>query len=77
MKLGSLYSGKPGAFFVANKEFCGQKSGLVVSVLDSWFEGHGFESHPIIDGNGVKPCQNQFLHPILVHSIIEKERKYR
>jgi len=24
-----------------------------------------------------KPCQDRFLHPILVHSILEKERKYR
>jgi len=24
-----------------------------------------------------KPCQDRFLHPILVHSIIVKERKYR
>jgi len=30
---------------------CGQKSGLVVSKL---MEGRGFESHPILDGNGVK-----------------------
>ncbi len=31
-----------------------QKSGLVVSKLDSQLEGCGFESHPILDGNGVK-----------------------
>jgi len=23
-----------------------------------------------------KPCQDRFMHPILVHSKIEKERKY-
>ncbi len=26
----------------------------VVSELDSQLEGHGFESHPMLDGNGVK-----------------------
>ncbi len=57
----------------------------MVSILDSQLEGCGFESSPILDGNGakampgsmLKPCQDQFLHPIMVHSIIEKERKYR
>jgi len=29
-------------------------SGLVVSVLDSRLKGHGFESHPILDGNDFK-----------------------
>jgi len=32
----------------------GQKSGLVVSKLDSRLEGHGFKSHPILDGIGAK-----------------------
>ncbi len=36
------------------KNFAGQKSGLMVSILDSQLEGRGFESHPILDGNGVK-----------------------
>ncbi len=31
-----------------------KKFGLVVSKLDSQFEGHGFKSHQILDGNGVK-----------------------
>jgi len=34
--------------------FRGQKSGLVVSKLNSQFEGRGFEFHPMLDGNGVK-----------------------
>jgi hypothetical protein len=32
----------------------GQKSGLVVSILNSQFEFRGFESHSRLDGNGVK-----------------------
>jgi len=31
----------------------GQKSGPVVSKLDSRLEGCGFKSHPMLDGNGV------------------------
>jgi len=48
----------------------------VVSKLDSGLEGCGFEYHPILNGNAVsKPCQDQFLHPILVHLIEKKENK--
>jgi len=36
------------------KIYNGRKSGLVISKLDSQLEGRGFESHPILDGNGVK-----------------------
>jgi len=32
----------------------GRKSGLVVIVLDSQLQGHGFKYHTILDGNGVK-----------------------
>jgi len=48
----------------------------VVSQLNSRLEGRAFESHPIVDGNGVKvmpgliPARN---HPIQVNSIIEKK----
>ncbi len=44
--------------------------------LQKWFDSqlkvwgtNGFESRliQILDGNGVKPCQDQFLNPILVH----------
>jgi hypothetical protein len=47
-------------------------SGLGVSKLDSRLVGRRFEFHPLLDGVS-KPCQDQFLHPILVHSIIEKK----
>jgi len=47
------------------------KSGLVVSKLDSQLEGRGFETHPLLDGNGVKNMPG-----FLVHSIIEKKEKY-
>ncbi len=50
----------------------GRKSGLVVSRLNSWSKGCGFESclvlFKIIDGNGFKKPCHWFLHPILVHS---------
>jgi len=37
-------------------------------------EGCGFESHPILDGNGVKAMPPRLiLHPILVHLIIGKK----
>jgi len=32
----------------------GRKPGLVDSKLDSRSKGRGFQSHPILDGNGVK-----------------------
>ncbi len=41
----------------------GRKSGLVVSKLYSQFEGCGFESHPILDGNGVKTMQGSITAP--------------
>jgi len=46
-------------------ELCciGQNSGLVVSKLDSRLEGHGFESHPILDGNGVKAMPGSIPEP--------------
>jgi len=31
-----------------------RRSGLVVNELDSQLEGRGFDSHPILDGSGVK-----------------------
>ncbi len=37
--------------------------GLVVSKLDSQWEGCGFESHPILDGNGVKAMPGSVLAP--------------
>ena len=52
----------------------GRKSGIVISKLDSRSEGRGFESHPILDGNGVKAMPGSIpVHPILVHSIHEKK----
>jgi len=47
----------------------------MVSILDSQLKGRGFKSHPILEGNGVKSCQDRFLHTILVHIIIEKKKK--
>ncbi len=51
----------------------GQKSGLLVSKHDSRLEGCGFESHPTLDGNGVKAMPDKLLHPVLVHLIEKKE----
>ncbi len=34
---------------------------LVVSKLESRLEGRGFESHPILDGNGVKAMPRSIL----------------
>jgi len=45
----------------------------VVSTLNSQLEGRGFKTQPILDGNGVKAMPGLKLHPILVHSIIEKK----
>jgi len=45
-----------------NRNF-GQKSGLVVSILDSGLEDRGFESHPVLDGNGVKVMQGLITAP--------------
>jgi hypothetical protein len=48
-----------------------RKSGLVVSKLDSSSKGCAFESRLIQNTRWKwlmsKPCQDQFLHPILVH----------
>ena len=42
----------------------GLKSGLAGSELDSQSNGRGFESHPIVDGNGVKAMPGLFpVHP--------------
>ncbi len=48
--------------------FChyGRKPGLVDSKLDSGSKGRGIESHPILDGNGVKTMPGQLKYPILV-----------
>jgi len=48
-------------------------SGLVVSKPDSQLEGRGLKSHPILVEMVSKPCQDLFLHPILVHYIEKKE----
>jgi len=40
-----------------------EKSGLVVSKLDSRLEGHGFESYPILDGNSVKAMPGSIPAP--------------
>jgi len=60
-----------------NKYPLGWKSGLVVSKLDSWLEGHGFKSHPIIDGNGVKAMPWSIPAPNPGSYNNWKERKYR
>ncbi len=54
-------------------ETLGQKPGLVDSKLDSQLKGHGFESHPILDGNGVKTMPGWLKYPILVHWMIKKK----
>ncbi len=48
----------------------GRKSGLVVGELVSRSKGCGFKSRHIQNTRWkwVKPCQDQFLQPILVHS---------
>jgi hypothetical protein len=40
-----------------------QKSNLVVSKLDSKLEGGGFESYPMLDGNGVKAMAGSITAP--------------
>jgi len=57
--------------------FDGQKSCLVVSKLASRLEGFGFESHPILDGNGVKAMPGSIPAPNPVSFNNWKERKYR
>jgi len=39
------------------------KSGLVVSEQDSRLEGRRFESHPLLDGNGVKAMPGSIPAP--------------
>ncbi len=41
----------------------GRKSGQVVSTLDSQLDDCGFESHPILNGNGVKAMQGLITAP--------------
>jgi len=48
---------------VINFISAGRKSGLVVSILDSRLEGHGFKSHPILDENGVKTMTGSIPAP--------------
>ncbi len=57
-----------------NKKDKGRKPGLVDSKLDSWSKVCGFESHPTLDGNGVKTLPGWLKYPILVHSMIEKKK---
>jgi len=45
------------------KYYKGQKSGLVVSELDSQLEGCGFKSHPKLDGNSVKDMPGSISTP--------------
>ncbi len=54
----------------------GQKSGLAVSVLSSGLEDCGFESHPMLDRNGVKAKPGSITAPNPGSLIIEqKENK--
>ncbi len=48
----------------------------MVSELESWLKGHGFESHSILDGNGVKGMPGSIPAPN-PGSFNWKERKYR
>jgi len=41
----------------------GQKASQVVSKLDSLLDGRGFESHPMLDGNGVKAMAGSIPAP--------------
>ncbi len=54
----------------------GSKSGLVVGILNSQMEGHGFESHPILDGIGVKAMPGSISAPNPGSFNDWKERKY-
>jgi len=54
----------------------GRKSGLVVIDLDSWLEDQGFESHAILDGNGVKEMPGLILAPKPGSFNNQKEKKY-
>ena len=52
----------------------GQKSGLMGSEFDSRSKDRGFDSHPILDGNGVKAMPGLIpVHPFLVYSTHEKK----
>jgi len=44
----------------------------VVCKLDSQLGGRGFETHPILDGNGVKAIPGSIPAPYRVHTIIKK-----
>jgi len=54
-----------------------RKSGLLVSKHDSMLEGPGFESHPILDGNGVKAMPGLIPTPNPGSFNNWKERKYK
>ncbi len=41
----------------------GGKPGLVVRRLNSQLKGRGFESHPVLDGNGVKSMPESIPAP--------------
>jgi len=45
----------------------------VVSKLDSQLGGRGFETHPILDGNGVKAIPGSIPEPYRVHTKIKKK----
>ncbi len=60
-----------------NKQTKGQKSGLVVSKVDSQLEGFGFESHPILDENGVITMPGLISAPTSGSFNNWKEKKYR
>jgi len=54
----------------------GRQSSLVVSKLNSQSKGCGFKSrliHKYYMEMGSKPCQDRFIHPILVHLNIRKK----
>ncbi len=55
----------------------GRKSGLLVSNLESLLEDHGFESHAILNGNGVKAMPGLILSPKPGSFNNQRERKYR
>ena len=49
--------------FEVNNEMLRRKSGLVGSELDSRPKGSGFESHLILNGNGVKAMPGSIIVP--------------
>ncbi len=54
-----------------------ERFGSVVCKLDSQLEGFEFESHPILDGNGVKVMPGSILAPNPGSFNDLNERKYR